>query len=231
MIALIPKELFFSACVPQAESLIYWCAETSGSVNPRSWERKRKVAIQSAKKHRDVSQSCLLHIQSQPVVHWHYSHKTPLCRAAVWAGIAIAWWKLECFFNIDFCWEGWEENHVEVRNTEGFLQTAHINSSFCRRVPSGHHAALPHVCFVCSFSLLVPVMDIGLIHYRTDFCHTLLQPWVNYETGGKRIRYSWAGHDQTKSNKSDDYLFDKQRIRLWFYSMLWWWQRALVLIW
>lgn len=114
MIALIPKELFFSACVPQAESLIYWCAETSGSVNPRSWERKRKVAIQSAKEHRDVSQSCLLHIQSQPVVHWHYSHKTPLCRAAVWAGIAIAWWKLECFFNIDFCWDGWEENHVEV---------------------------------------------------------------------------------------------------------------------
>lgn len=61
-------------------------------------------------------------------------------------------------------------------------------------------------------------MDIGLIHYRADcqcdFCHTLPQAWVNYKAGSKCISYSWGDHDQMKSNKSDDYLLDKQGIRL-----------------
>lgn len=67
-------------------------------------------------------------------------------------------------------------------------------------------------------------MDIGLIHYHADcqcdFCHTLPQAWVNYKADSKCISYSWRDHDQRKSNKSDDYLFDKQGIRLGFGSML-----------
>lgn len=28
------KEAVFSSCVPQAESLIYWCVEAAGFINP-----------------------------------------------------------------------------------------------------------------------------------------------------------------------------------------------------
>lgn len=46
MIALISKKLFFSACVPRAESLIYWYVEASGFINlvvERARERYREL--------------------------------------------------------------------------------------------------------------------------------------------------------------------------------------------
>lgn len=54
------------------------------------------------KEHRAISQACLLDFQSWPAVQRHYHHKTPLCYVTVWEEIAITW-KLERFFNIDFC--------------------------------------------------------------------------------------------------------------------------------
>jgi len=87
-------------------------------------------------------------------------------------------------------------------------------------VLSGLYEALPLVFLAAHFRCLelVLVMDIGLIHYRADcqcdVCHTLPKAWVNYKAGSKRISYSWRDHDQMKSNKSDDYLFDKQGIGL-----------------
>lgn len=75
------------------------------------------------------------------------------------------------------------------------------------------------LCFLpADFCRLELVMHIGLIHYRGDwhhdFCHTLPQAWVNYKAGNKCPSYSWGDHDQMKSNKSDDYLFDKRKISL-----------------
>lgn len=65
---------------------------------------------------------------------------------------------------------------------------------------------------------LVPFMDKGLIYYRADcqydFCDSLPQAWVNYKSGCKYIIYSWGVHDQMKSNKLDNYLFDNQAIQL-----------------
>lgn len=166
---------FFPACVPQAESLIYWCTEASGFIHPCCGERK---GIRSSKEHGDISQSRLLNIQSQPVVQRHYHHKTPLYCEAIWAGIAIAWWKLQCFPTIDFRRDGRKENLVQAiikRETrwDSYEERTHRlqPSEWLSQVPSGLHEALPLV-----FSLLVPVMDIGLIHYgadcHCDFCHS-----------------------------------------------------------
>lgn len=79
---------------------------------------------------------------------------------------------------------------------------------------SGLYEAFPLVFLAAHFrcQALAPVMDIGLIHYRADcqcdFSDTLPQAWVNYKAGKKCISYSWGDHDQMKSNKSDNYLFD-----------------------
>lgn len=86
------------------------------------------------------------------------------------------------------------------------------------QVLSGLYEAFPVVFLAVHFHCQepVPVMDIGLIHYsaycQCDFCDTLPQAWVNYKSSYKCIGYLWRVHDQMKSNKSDDYLFDNQHI-------------------
>ncbi len=43
------EEAFFSACVPQEQSLIYWCVEASGFINP-TVEREREKRYREPKR-------------------------------------------------------------------------------------------------------------------------------------------------------------------------------------